>query len=143
MIPLVLTFSVSTYFLLINVMWPFDYFFMKKPRMAKRMNFFKREADILIPLPILRLTNFFIKLPFRKWQHARESNTYQKETKHHQLYTKKFANRLDWTQLFLQHFIKEQETAWRTETTDHAYSVRINTVSGMPKAKSDFSGKIL
>lgn len=33
-----------------------------------------------------------------------------KRNKHHQLYTKKFANRLDWTQLFLQHFIKEQET---------------------------------
>ena len=33
-----------------------------------------------------------------------------KRNKNHQLYTKKFANRLDWTQLFLQHFIKEQET---------------------------------
>lgn len=67
-----------------------------------------------------------------------------KRNKHHQLYTKKFANRLDWTQLFLQHFIKEQETVHgELETTDHAYSVRINTVSGMPKAKSDFSGKIL
>lgn len=41
---------------------------------------------------------------FKRKQHLPKRN------KNHQLYTKKFANRLDWTQFFLQYFIKQEET---------------------------------